>query len=226
MTLLQRQVVTPRGRRKTRAKWASSCIPATPAISRAQTRAFQRIRKTLDPDVEVQRACAGGLDRSGSVAADQAQPPVAGAHPGPGQRVIEEPFGIDPDVLPMRRTDADQRRQVPQRIPGPLDGQIGRIGRAVARTLPGMGLDQLPACEQLHQLTVGPSVPDPDGVTTFRTYELRPGWVPPIRGGAPGPDSRGQRCATARRSELNGSSRRLRIAVHSLTRAVRPRLHR
>jgi hypothetical protein len=25
-----------------------------------------------------------------------------------------------------------------------------------------------------------PSRPDPDGVTTFRTHELRPGWVPPL----------------------------------------------
>jgi len=33
-------------------------------------------------------------------------------------------------------------------------------------------------------------VPDPDGVTTFRTYELRPGWVPPI--------PRGRRCSPGR----------------------------
>ena len=31
-------------------------------------------------------------------------------------------------------------------------------------------------------LTVGPPAqgPDPDGVTAFRTHELRPGWVPPV----------------------------------------------
>ena len=32
--------------------------------------------------------------------------------------------------------------------------------------------------------------PDPDGVTTFRTHELRPGWVPPV--------SRGRRCSPGR----------------------------
>jgi hypothetical protein len=48
-------------------------------------------------------------------------------------------------------------------------------------------------------LTVGlPASPDPDGVTTFRTHELRPGWVPSI--------PRGRRCS----SRLRGlPSRRL-----------------
>ena len=41
-------------------------------------------------------------------------------------------------------------------------------------------------------LTVGlPDLgPDPDGVSTFRTHELRPGWVPPI--------PRGRRCSPDR----------------------------
>jgi hypothetical protein len=51
-------------------------------------------------------------------------------------------------------------------------------------------------------LTVGlpdeTSRPDPDGVTAFRTHELRPGWVPSI--------PRGRRCS----SRLDGvPSRRL-----------------
>ena len=40
-------------------------------------------------------------------------------------------------------------------------------------------------------LTVGlpdPSGPDPDGVTTFRTHELRPGWAPSV--------PRGRRCSS------------------------------
>ena len=39
-------------------------------------------------------------------------------------------------------------------------------------------------------LTVGPLAqrPDPDGVTAFRTHELRPGWVPPVL--------RGRRCSS------------------------------
>ena len=40
-------------------------------------------------------------------------------------------------------------------------------------------------------LTVGlPDKPDPDGVTTFHTHELRPGWVPPV--------PRGRRCSPDR----------------------------
>jgi hypothetical protein len=44
--------------------------------------------------------------------------------------------------------------------------------------------------------------PDPDGVTTFHTHELRPGWVPPL--------PRGRRCSP-------GSSRLLgrRLPLHS-----------
>lgn len=34
----------------------------------------------------------------------------------------------------------------------------------------------------------GHGCPDPDGVTTFHTYELRPGWVPPL--------PRGRRCSS------------------------------
>ena len=33
-------------------------------------------------------------------------------------------------------------------------------------------------------------VPDPVGITTFHTHEIRPGWVPPV--------SRGRRCSPSR----------------------------
>jgi hypothetical protein len=38
-----------------------------------------------------------------------------------------------------------------------------------------------------HGRLTGPEDPDPDGVSTFRTHEQRPGWVPSI--------SRGRRCS-------------------------------
>ena len=44
----------------------------------------------------------------------------------------------------------------------------------------------------------GPDGPDPDGVSTFHAYEIRPGWAPPI--------PRGQRCSHDR---LSLSGRRL-----------------
>jgi hypothetical protein len=50
-------------------------------------------------------------------------------------------------------------------------------------------------------LTVGPPAqgPDPDGVTAFRTHELRPGWVPPI--------PRGQWCSPGRVASPTGTRR-------------------
>jgi hypothetical protein len=50
-------------------------------------------------------------------------------------------------------------------------------------------------------LTVGPPAqgPDPDGVTTFRTHELRPGWVPPI--------PRGRWCSPGRVASPTGTRR-------------------
>ena len=47
------------------------------------------------------------LDRAGAVAADQAEQAVDGAHAGPGQRVVEQPFGVVPDVLAVRGEDRD-----------------------------------------------------------------------------------------------------------------------
>ena len=54
-------------------------------------------------------------------------------------------------------------------------------------------------------LTVGlpkPTVPDPDGVTAFRTHELRPGWAPST--------PRGQRCSSRPRRLPAG-----RLPLHS-----------
>ena len=51
-------------------------------------------------------------------------------------------------------------------------------------------------------LTVGPPThtgPDPDGVTAFRTHELRPGWVPPI--------PRGRWCSPGRVASPTGTRR-------------------
>jgi hypothetical protein len=45
-----------------------------------------------------------------------------------------------------------------------------------------------------HGRLTGPSGPDPDGVTAFRTNEIRPGWVPPI--------PRGRRCSSRPRRVL------------------------
>ena len=44
------------------------------------------------------------------------------------------------------------------------------------------GTEQLRVVEPGRDHT-GPKGPDPDGVTAFRTHELRPGWVPPITRG-------------------------------------------
>ncbi len=52
-------------------------------------------------------------------------------------------------------------------------------------------------------LTVGlpdpTSGPDPVGVTTFHTHELRPGWVPPL--------PRGRRCSPSRVTSSTGACR-------------------
>ena len=90
---------------------------------------------------------AGGLDRAGAVAADQAEQPVDGAHPGPGQRVVQQPLGVDPDVRPVPGADRDQPGQVPQRVAGLVLGQVVAVGGPATGRLPGMGLDQ-PATRQ------------------------------------------------------------------------------
>ena len=109
-------------------------------------------------DIEVQRQCAGGLDRLGAVAADQAVQPVDGAHPGPGQRVVEDALGVDPDVGAVRGAGGDQRGQVPHRVTGLVFGQVARVGAAAARRLAGMDFHQLAAVVELHQLAVGAGV--------------------------------------------------------------------
>ena len=109
--------------------------------------------------VEVQRPGAGGVDRAGPVAADQPEQPVDLPHPGPRQVGVQQPLGIDADrrrraggrPWPARRRPASRRRSSPR---------AGRPGRSTRRPgcWRGMGLDQLPAVEQLHQRRVGAGV--------------------------------------------------------------------
>lgn len=58
-------------------------------------------------DVELQRAGAGGVGRRRAVGADQAQQPVDGAHPRPGQRDVQQPGRVDPDWLCQPELDLD-----------------------------------------------------------------------------------------------------------------------
>jgi len=98
-------------------------------------------------DVEVRRPFAGGLERVGTVAADQAEEPVDRTHPGPGQRVVEQPLGIDPDVLPVRGAGGDQPGQVPQRIPGILAREVLAVGGPPPGGCRGWVLTNRPAPE-------------------------------------------------------------------------------
>src|SRR5664279_6367894 len=70
-------------------------------------------------DVEVQRRAAGGVDWSGTVAADQAQEPVDGPHPGPRQRVIEQPVGVDANVLAVPGRGGPEPVEVTHRVTDP-----------------------------------------------------------------------------------------------------------
>jgi hypothetical protein len=82
---------------------------------------------------------------------------------------------------------------------------IGTTGGGASHSCPGFPLPfgrrrsllghPIPA-EDWAFLAVGlPAKPDPDGVTAFRTHELRPGWVPP--------KPRGRRCSPRLRDVLN-----------------------
>jgi hypothetical protein len=97
------------------------------------------------------------------------------------------------------------------RAPGPVSGRL--CGTAAWRgrpSGPGSPLRFRRRCSLLghpipagglglpHGRLTGPArrrVPDLDGVTAFRTHELRPGWVPPI--------SRGRRCSSRPRDVLS-----------------------
>jgi hypothetical protein len=109
-------------------------------------------------DVQVQGGGAGGLDRFGAVATAQAQQPVHGPHHGPGQRVVQQSLRVDPTVHTVTRGRGDELVQVPQRVPGLLLRQVGRLGDPSARWLAGVGLDQLALVEQLDQYLVGAGV--------------------------------------------------------------------
>ena len=77
--------VGSRGRVSSVARSSMEAILVTDTTSRSRAR--------------VQAASTG----SGAVAADQAQQPVHGPHPGPRQRVVQQPFGVDPDARPVDR---------------------------------------------------------------------------------------------------------------------------
>jgi hypothetical protein len=86
--------------------------------------------------------------------------------------------GTRPDIRPVIRND--RRRGQPSR-PGFLL-PFGHRHSLLGHPTPAKGSALL---------TVGPPThtgPDPDGVTALRTYELRPGWVPPV--------PRGRRCSS------------------------------
>ena len=101
------------------------------------------------------------------------------------------------------RTGSPDPRQHPfgsghQPVSGQLSGTVGGgadHGVPVSCCLSATGIRFLghpvPAGELglPHGRLTGPCwCPDPDGVTTFRTHEIRPGWVPPV--------PRGRRCST------------------------------
>lgn len=121
--------------------------------------AFQHGGDPVDrDDVEVQRECTGSIDAVGTVAAHQSLETIDGAHPGPGQRIIEDAFGVNPDVGPVCSTRRDQPRQVPQRVADLVLGQIISVGAAAAWRLAGMDLHQRGAVIELHQLAIGAHV--------------------------------------------------------------------
>ena len=84
------------------------------------------------------------FDAVGAVAAHQALEPVDGAHPGPGQRVVEDAFGVDPDIRAVCGARGDQRGQVPQRVTRFVFREISAVGAAATRRAGGDGLS--PAC--------------------------------------------------------------------------------
>jgi len=97
----------------------------------------------------------------------------------------------------------------------PVSGQLcGTAGGGASHTCPGFPLPfgcrrwlhghPLPAGELglPHGRLTGHHRPDPDGVTAFRTHELRPGWEPPL--------PRGRRCSSRLSVLLNR-----RLPLHS-----------
>ncbi len=106
-------------------------------------------------DIQLQGARAGGIHRVGAVLAHQPDEPVNGAHPRPRQRVIQDPLGIDPDVFTRVRAGGDQLGDVPQGVGAFLRRQVLRVGAPGSGFPCRVGLDQLSAVIDLHQLGVG-----------------------------------------------------------------------
>ena len=95
-------------------------------------------------DIEIQGCRAGRLDPLGAVAAHQAQQPVDGAHPGPRQRVIEDPVRRRSRRPARGGAGGDEAVQIPQRVAELVLGQIGGVGVPTAGRLAGVDLDQHP----------------------------------------------------------------------------------
>ena len=79
-------------------------------------------------DVEVQGPLAGGVDRAGPVAADQAEQPVDLPHLRPRQVGVQQPVGIDADgvAVPARPRRPATRRPASRRWSSPRAGRQGR----------------------------------------------------------------------------------------------------
>ena len=91
---------------------------------------------------------------------------------------------------PPRGDDADTEAGYPKRPPGG-DGHPVPVSRRVSAASLRFSVIRYPP-RSWALLTVGlpdsTCCPDPDGVTAFRTRELRPGWLPPL--------PRGRRCSS------------------------------
>ena len=129
-------------------------------------------------DIQVQGTSAGGVHGVRAVAFDQPQQPVHLTHPRPRQVVIQQPLGVDADVGSVPGGRGDQPGQVAHGVAGLLRRQIDWVGAARTGWLSWVGLDQLPAVEHLHQLTVragrNPSAPDNCSGTE---YSALPTWT-------------------------------------------------
>src|SRR5262245_801998 len=109
------------------------------------------LQHPLDADdidhVELQGPAAGLLHALGAEALDQAEQPVDLAHPGPGQRVVEESGGVDPDLLPMTGGLPLQVLDVAHGVRPLVLGQVLGDGAPAARGLTRVFAEQLTVLE-------------------------------------------------------------------------------
>ncbi len=106
-----------------------------------------------DLDLECLRAGEVGL--LGAVAPRQPEQPIDLAHLGPGQRVLEDCFGVGADVRAVARGAPGEPVEVAQRVGRDLIGQVSGVGVPATGLLAGMDLEQLPAVIELHRGGVG-----------------------------------------------------------------------